>query len=322
MRRLFFIVLVMFTASLASADEAAGKRTIKVVGRTEATVTRQSIFLNDIASITSRFVKDDDEIIALQKIQIAPSPLPGKETTISASRILERMREEGVNLNKIGYAFPRIITVKRAARAVTLEEVQAAIENYIANSGRDVELKQVHYRENAMIAPGAATLEATPFNTGRRGELGFIIKAAVEGEKPVRFKVRASVDQWQKVPVANRPINRGAVISKDDVMMARMNVNLIPRDAARDPESIIGLETSKEISYGEVFRKNKLSIPPVIETGAPVTLTYKSRFFQATATGTAIEDGIVGQEIRVRNNSSRKVVRGTVLEAGLVEVRP
>ena len=41
---------------------------------------------------------------------------------------------------------------------------------------------------------------------------------------------------------------------------------------------------------------------------------------EATATGVALENGGFNQEIRVRNEGSKKVVVAKVLEAGLVSV--
>ncbi|MEZ4753176.1 MAG: flagellar basal body P-ring formation chaperone FlgA, partial [Bdellovibrionota bacterium] len=113
---------------------------------------------------------------------------------------------------------------------------------------------------------------------------------------------------------------RGAVIGSDDVVMARLNSTAIPNDAAVEIKDIIGLETDQAIGYGEVFRRNKLAIPPVIARGQKVAIQYKSKFLEASAIGIAEESGIEGDEIRVRNRVSEKVVFGTIIAPGLVRV--
>jgi flagella basal body P-ring formation protein FlgA len=50
-------------------------------------------------------------------------------------------------------------------------------------------------------------------------------------------------------------------------------------------------------------------------------MKYQSEFFEATASGVALENGGIGQEIKVRNDASKKVVSGQVLEAGIVRVQ-
>ena len=37
--------------------------------------------------------------------------------------------------------------------------------------------------------------------------------------------------------------------------------------------------------------------------------------------GEALQDGGIGEQIRIRNSDSGKVLRGQILEAGLVQVR-
>ena len=69
-----------------------------------------------------------------------------------------------------------------------------------------------------------------------------------------------------------------------------------------------------------MFSKNSLEIVPDIEVGGSVTLVYKNGSLEATSTGIAMEAGIIGKEIRVRNESSKKVVRGKIIEAGQVQV--
>ncbi|MCB0340106.1 MAG: flagellar basal body P-ring formation protein FlgA, partial [Bdellovibrionales bacterium] len=81
-----------------------------------------------------------------------------------------------------------------------------------------------------------------------------------------------------------------------------------------------GFETNRNIGFGEVFRKPMLHIPPVITSGSKVTVFYKSAAMEATASGVAVEDGIEGSEIRVRNDNSNKVITGRVVGPGMVQV--
>ena len=141
-----------------------------------------------------------------------------------------------------------------------------------------------------------------------------------DGRSESRFTVGATLDEWVEVPVASRPIVRGEVVRELDLRMARLNVRSLPRDAARDLDVIVGHEISRTIAEGEVFRKSKLAIPPVIEVGSQVTILYDSELLHLTVSGVALEAGIEGQAIRVRNTDSKRVVTATVVEAGLVKV--
>ncbi|MCB0321344.1 MAG: flagellar basal body P-ring formation protein FlgA, partial [Bdellovibrionales bacterium] len=172
------------------------------------------------------------------------------------------------------------------------------------------------------VSPAVTALRADSLSSAEGGKMNFRITPYI-GEDPQRsFIVEALVEEWVEVPVAARPLSAGSVVGPLDVAMARLNIQRLPRDAAFQKETIVGLETKRGIAYGEVFRKNKLSIPPVITAGAKVTLEYRSKFLRATATGIALEDAAVGENIRIRNEASKKIVSGTVLEPGIVGVTP
>ena len=61
-------------------------------------------------------------------------------------------------------------------------------------------------------------------------------------------------------------------------------------------------------------------MPPLIATGARVFIAFKSGLLEATATGTAMENGFRGQEIRVKNDSSQKILSAVTEDAGMVRV--
>lgn len=318
---LLLILSLWFPSALFAAD-APARQTVKILGRGEATVTTESVRLSDIAEVHSEYQRDNEAVIALRKIVVAQSPEPGERLTLSAAKILGKLREEGVNLKQVGYAIPRTSTVLRAGRALSLGEIQEVITEALANSNFDATIQSIEPEGSLFIAPGLAEMSARIFPGKRSGELAAVIEVKSEGAKQKTISARVIVDQWMEVPVANRPLAKGSLIGSDDLMMARLNVTQIPRDAAYEPKSIIGLETKSSLGYGEVFRKRKLEIPPVVATGSRLTLRYKSAALEATASGVAMEDGIVGQRIRVRNEGSGKVIVGEVIEAGLVGVTP
>ena len=184
------------------------------------------------------------------------------------------------------------------------------------------ELVQVHYDESIQIAPGPASFLAKILPSNKAGKHTAKITAQVSDEEPVSFTVPLTVREWVEVPVAKRPLPKGAVVASGDMVMARADLSELPIDAARDVEQIVGYETKHPIGHGEVFRKKKLSIPPMIERGQRVTVMYRTSMLEATASGVALEDGVEGQRIRIRNESSKKTVSGTVMNPGLVKVIP
>lgn len=313
---------VCFSAAAGAVEKKDQPRAVSIKGRASATVTRSEIILSDIADVFSAMPEQDEAVIALRKIRLNRSPSPGLSKTLSAADVLERLTAEGVDLNSVSYTFPRAISVNRAARELSSEEIRSAIEKSISLAGRDAAIRDIRYENPVYIAPGESQISAGMPMPGKPGQLLFDITASVTGETPLAFKAQVAVDEWTEIPVAKRALNKGSIVGDGDVMMARLNLRTLPRDAVVSDEHVVGLETANNISYGEVFRADKLVIPPVIKMGSKVTMVYKSKLFTATATGIALESGIAGQQVKVRNDSSKSIVVGTVIEPGLVGVSP
>jgi len=325
MRRSISIIIAtaLIGAVVAEATEPPRKpRTIQVIGRTEATVTGATVRLGDIAVISSSDPRDDDAIIGLENIVVDASPTPGRENTLSAQRVLDRMKAGGVDLDTVAYTLPRTIVARRAARTVTEGELLPAIEAALKQSGRDIVVKRLVVPGDVHVAPTDTVAGVTPFTSRTQGRLGFTVGMRAESGESASFNVEAIIDEWMQLPVAKRSLSRGTIVTADDVMLARLNVSGLPGDTAREERGVVGLATSSDISFGEVFRRNKLAIPNAIEANSRVTLVYRSAGFEATASGLALEGGIVGTEVKVRNESSKKIITGTILEPGLVGVKP
>ncbi len=323
MSRQVSIIAVLCLSLLSYAQADTGSvRSIKVTGRESITVTTPVLRLGDVAEVSSAESLDDEVVIGLQKIYLERSPAPGRELTLSAASVLETLGTQGIDLKRITYTFPRIMTVRRAGRPVSAQEVRDAIERAMQSLGADVAIKEVRYQEGQLISPGTATIEASTLPVTIPGLRSFSINAIVDGEKQPPFTVSASVEEWGMMPVAKRTVSRGSLIAADDVVMARVNLAALPGDALRKDEDVIGLEVNRDISFGEIFRKEKLTIPPLVTAGAKVTMLYRRGPFEATATGIALESGVRGQEIKIKNETSKKVVSGVVLEPGIIGVKP
>lgn len=316
MKELFAYSIIV----LLSLPAVAAERAIKIKGRTDAVVTKKEISLGDIAEVHSDDITLADTVVGLKKVRIAESPKPGDNLSISAYKILDALREGGVDLKKVGYSFARSMRVRRASRMVREDELIDAIQSILDQEKRDATVNEVFYSGAAAIAPGDAKFSAKEIRSRKRGRSTFEVFAKVKGEAPLRIRVDANIDEWAEVPVARHSIQRGSVVSERDLMRARLNIAAIPPDSSTDEAAIIGYEATQTIQQGDVFRNATLNIPAMIENGEKVTMVYKLKGLSATATGIAMQAGAAGDSIRIRNTSSKKILVGKVVEPGLVKV--
>jgi flagella basal body P-ring formation protein FlgA len=122
------------------------------------------------------------------------------------------------------------------------------------------------------------------------------------------------------MPVAVRPLKRGDIISAGDVRLQKVNATSMGHDAIEQIGDVVGRSVMREIGQGELFSSAAVEIPPVVQVGSRVTMRYQFGRLQASANGVALESGIERQEIKVRNDSSKRVVSARVVDKDTVEV--
>ena len=314
--RSLLAAIISLLVSTSLSAEVPSSFVIKVIGRDSITVTQPQVTIGDVAEVTSTDARFDDAVIGIKRIRIDQSPNPGQELSVTAASIIDRMRAEGVDLKRVGYSLPRVLTVKRAAREVTSDEIIRVLDQFFNKAGRDVSIERVDFKKPIFISPGDAQMEVLDGADKRT----LTLRAKVDGIASQEFKVTPTLSEWREIPVATRVLAPGEVVQQGDFERARVNLARLPRGAITNDQQLLGRATQHEVAPGEVFKIDALTTPIVIAKGQKVMLRYRSGAFEASATGIAIEDGGAGQDIKVRNESSNKVVVATVLESGLVEV--
>lgn len=316
--KIFITTLLLI---LTSASAEAQRHSVRIQGRGEAIVSGSSISLEDIADIIPQAPGFDDTVLLLNKISLEKSPAPGEVVKVSGINVVEALKREKVDLKSVAYSLPQTITVKRASRPLRDDEVTAAITKALESEGRDISFKGIEVVGSREVFPGEIVITARSSGEVRPGSIPFSLKVESRDKESIDLQVRARLEEYMSLPVARHSLPRGALVNADDIVMARLNVNGLPADTTADPNRVVGFETSRQVVAGSSFQLSDLKMPPVVTNGAKVTMVFKSGALEATAAGTALQDGALGEEIKIRNEQSKKIVRGRVEEAGLIRVR-
>lgn len=291
---------------------------IQIVGRSQVTVTEPMIRLSDIAEISSSRSEDDENVLELRKIEIMKSPQPGASAPIDAAFLLDRLKDQGVRLNDLRYTFPRTMSVQRAFREVSLNELEQAVRALLEKTEPNMELRRIDSRNPIKVAANAPKIEAISVDASKSGQIGVDFRSVDD----MRFSLRALVDEWRLVPTARRPLMKGDSVKGADIELVRKNTSSLGKNYVENISDIVGANLNRDVGQGESFERGILSVPPVVAAGSQVTIVYRNGSLEATATGTAIDAGAINDEIRIRNDSSKKIVKARIQNEGLVAVGP
>nr|WP_284694882.1 flagellar basal body P-ring formation chaperone FlgA [Photobacterium galatheae] len=118
--------------------------------------------------------------------------------------------------------------------------------------------------------------------------------------------------------VAARPLARGAVIHASDLKVDQVETRFQRSIVFEYPEQIIGSTVKRNINMGEAVEGNDICL--VCRNDSVIIKAGQSGLNIVTK-GTALSDGSLGEEIRVQNNKSRRIVSATITAVGEVTVR-
>ncbi len=141
------------------------------------------------------------------------------------------------------------------------------------------------------------------------------------GTSPWTIYVPAHVQIFRPVAVAIRSLERGAVISEADIKLVEHDLAALKLGYIDDARQAIGMVARQRIRAGSVVTPHMVEAPRLIRRGEQVTIVARSGGIEIQAAGTALSDGARGELVRVRNNSSRKIVEAIAAAPGVVEVR-
>lgn len=207
-----------------------------------------------------------------------------------------------------------------AGEIQNLREVEAAAMQLLEENQPDGARAQVG-RLDSRLRLAACRDGLEPFLPpgARRGASTTV---GVRCRGPVAWKVflTARVRIEAQLVTAVRALPRGTVLRAEDLRVEQRDTALAPSGAIGDPALAIGKRLRQPLLAGRPVTRSMLDILPVIRRGQRVTLLARTGTLTVRMEGQALSDGRPGERIRVRNNSSQRIIEGVVVDSGLVMV--
>ncbi len=227
-------------------------------------------------------------------------------------------------LNLLLFFFLTIQTAN--AQVIAGEEIQAAainkIENYLNERGdlRRREIQFLHNINDIIVPDGLAFIEVyMPGRVNYAGMTSVTVRCRVDGKivKSINFTVRVRI--YDTVLVAAHDLLFDKQITETDFRNEEIAVDG-RNDYIKDFSVIKKLVPSYLIRAGSPVTMNMFRTAMVIRTNQPVRLRIRYHGVDASAKGIALARGRVGDMIRVKNETSGKIITGKVIDEQTVEV--
>ncbi|MGX9417159.1 flagellar basal body P-ring formation chaperone FlgA [Vibrio sp. RC27] len=183
--------------------------------------------------------------------------------------------------------------------------------------------------EGAIVEANAASLDnriqasdcptgLSAFSSSKNGSVSNItvlIKCEVEN-----WRVYVPVKLTTQIPaaVALIPLSRGQVISSSQVATNMVNVLRLRQQGYLSTSQIIGAKVKRNIKLGDIIDSNDICVVCRNET---VVIKAIKNGMVITTRGTALSDGNFGQQIKIKNSKSKRIIDAQVSGIGEATVR-
>ncbi len=256
-----------------------------------------------------------------QDTEIAVAPAPGRSVTYDYS-VLGKVAQR-YNLDWQAGSFTDKTVITRAAHKIDTDMIKAALTAQLRNRGitGDIDIAldnralELNLPTDVKAEFSLSDFSYDPANQRFRTELLAAIDTPAFQQVTVTGRAVAAV----AVPVLNRVLPQGATIGKADLDWIKM-----PSDHANDymrtAETIVGMELRRQMPEQSPLRVQDVTAARVVKRGALVTMKIMHPAMMLTAQGRALQDGAVGEVIRVANTHSNRAVDARVVAAGEVQI--
>ncbi|HUT50235.1 MAG TPA: flagellar basal body P-ring formation chaperone FlgA [Alphaproteobacteria bacterium] len=256
-------------------------------------------------------------------ISVAHAPAPGASAVLDAEWLTETARRHGLDWRP---ASRRIrLVLRRASRPIERDNIARRIAAQLQDRGTrgklnvtlDLRVSTVHLPVDAGESYAIRELR----HDERSGRL--VAKLVAPASNPVyTLRITGRLQKLIKVPVLARHLRRGDIVRGRDVVLRAMDQILIPSNAVIHRDDIIGQAARRSLPSGLPVRNGDLEAPTLIRRGALVTMEISTPMMRLTARGKALDNGTLGETVRIRNIQSKRVIQGTVVGLDRVRIAP
>lgn len=122
------------------------------------------------------------------------------------------------------------------------------------------------------------------------------------------------------VPVLKTPLQKGALITADNLSTTQLPPNQVFVSTFTEADQLTGLTTVRPLPANTPINRMHVKATAAISRNDLIDIRFAKGAVELTVKGQALEDGQIGQTIRVINPNTRTTVSGIVREGGIVDI--
>ncbi|WP_298622934.1 flagellar basal body P-ring formation chaperone FlgA [uncultured Legionella sp.] len=205
-----------------------------------------------------------------------------------------------------------------AEPAQSLDLLKNKIESYVLNElsthtqGRvQVQADKLDPRLNLRACAEEKLELFNPYQTPMLSTNTMGIKCMEENNHWTLY-VPVRINVLKTVLVAKRALIKGKRITSDDIYPIEMDTQRLKQGYFTDSRELIGLVCKHDISPDNPLNPYNIELAKMVHRGEQVTIVASDEGLSVSMGGIAMSEGALGESVRVKNLSSKRVIEAEV----------
>lgn len=141
-----------------------------------------------------------------------------------------------------------------------------------------------------------------------------------DGVERERIYIRTRLGLYKNVVAAAKPLKKGEIFTSDKLEEKNENVLLLSGEYFSSLSAVLGKQARGYVPAGSAILGSMIMTIPDIAKNQQVFLSVRSDGLEIKAKGVALQDGYIGDIIRVKRENNNEIIKGKVSSAGQVEI--
>lgn len=122
------------------------------------------------------------------------------------------------------------------------------------------------------------------------------------------------------VYVAKRSLRKGERITGEDIYPAEMDVHKLKYGYFNDIDGLVGQVCKQNVAINSPFNPHNIELEKIIHKGEKIAIIMNNNNLTVSMDGVAVNEGSMGETIRVKNLSSKKIIEAQIIGKKQVSV--
>lgn len=277
---------------------------------------RDEVRLGDLATITDA---DAATQASWRALLVGTSPSTATPQCMTRAQLARILRQTPVQV-----AGEDSVCIERVQEALDGTELhrlaRPVLEAWLAQHAEHWELAEMDAADKLMVPAGQRVLRVRPLDEAAplARTMQVWVDVAVNGRYARSVPVRFAVQAYRRVLALRNAAEAGVLVEPDMTMWREV-------DVARQPTALTALAPGRQrlrrsIEAGTVLTPASLAAAPAVARGEWLDLSLAAGAVSLQTRVEALQDGLVGQRVRVRSAQSVEPFEARVTGIGRVEI--